>query len=138
VQVDVMTALVSFERVFEVLDLKPLVRDEPDAVDLPAGAASVEFDHVGFRYPTASEVSLASLESVAKLDMSEPQQVLRDVSFTVRPGEMVALVGPSGAGKTTITNLVSRLYDVQSGTVRVGGVDVRQVRLESLQTSSGS
>ena len=137
VQVDVMTALVSFERVFEVLDLKPLVRDADDAVDLPAGVASVEFDHVGFRYPTASEVSLASLESVAKLDMSEPQQVLRDVSFTVRPGEMVALVGPSGAGKTTITNLVSRLYDVQSGTVRVGGADVRHVRLESLQSVVG-
>ncbi|HEX8495890.1 MAG TPA: ABC transporter ATP-binding protein [Actinomycetales bacterium] len=137
VQVDVMTALVSFERVFEVLDLKPLVDDAPDAVDLPAGAASVELDHVGFRYPTASEVSLASLESVAKLDASEPQQVLRDISFSVQPGQMVALVGHSGAGKTTITNLVSRLYDVQSGAVRVGGLDVRSVTLASLQGAVG-
>lgn len=137
VQVDVMTALVSFERVFEVLDLKPLVDDKPDAVALPAGPASVELDHVSFRYPTASEVSLASLESVAKLDTSDPQQVLRDVSFSVLPGQMVALVGPSGAGKTTITNLVSRLYDVQSGAVRVGGHDVRDVTLQSLQHSVG-
>ena len=137
VQVDVMTALVSFERVFEVLDLKPLVDDEPGAVQLPAGAASVELSHVDFRYPIASEVSLASLESVAKLDASEPQQVLRDISFSVQPGQMVALVGPSGAGKTTITNLVSRLYDVQSGSVRVGGRDVREVTLESLQRVVG-
>ena len=137
VQVDVMTALVSFERVFEVLDLKPLVDDKDDAVDLPSGPAGVELDHVGFRYPTAAEVSLASLESVAKLDLSEPQQVLRDVTFSVQPGQMVALVGPSGAGKTTITNLVSRLYDVQSGTVRVGGQDVRDVSLASLQRVVG-
>ena len=137
VQVDVMTALVSFERVFEVLDLKPLVDDEPGAVVLPAAAASVQLDHVDFRYPTASEVSLASLESVAKLDASEPQQVLHDITFTVQPGQMVALVGPSGAGKTTITNLVSRLYDVQSGSVRVGGRDVREVTLESLQRVVG-
>ena len=137
VQVDVMTALVSFERVFEVLDLKPLVDDEPGAVALPAGAARVELSHVDFRYPIAAEVSLASLESVAKLDASEPQQVLRDISFSVEPGQMVALVGPSGAGKTTITNLVSRLYDVQSGSVRVGGHDVREVTLESLQRVVG-
>ena len=137
VQVDVMTALVSFERVFEVLDLQPLVDDKPDALVLPAGAAGVTLDHVGFRYPSAAEVSLASLESVAKLDLSEPQQVLRDISFTVQPGQMVALVGPSGAGKTTITSLVSRLYDVQSGSVRVGGHDVRDVTLESLQRVVG-
>ncbi len=137
VQVDVMTALVSFERVFEVLDLEPLVHDAPGAVDLPAGPASVELDHVGFRYPTAAEVSLASLESVAKLDGAEPQQVLRDITFSVAPGQMVALVGPSGAGKTTITNLVSRLYDVQSGTVRVAGHDVREVTLASLQRTVG-
>ena len=137
VQVDVMTALVSFERVFEVLDLKPLVDDEPGAVVLPTGAARVEFSHVDFRYPVAAEVSLASLESVAKLDASEPQQVLRDISFSVEPGQMVALVGPSGAGKTTITNLVSRLYDVQVGSVRVGGHDVREVTLESLQRVVG-
>ena len=137
VQVDVMTALVSFERVFEVLDLQPLVDDKPDALVLPAGAAGVRLEHVGFRYPSAAEVSLASLESVAKLDLSEPQQVLRDISFDVQPGQMVALVGPSGAGKTTITSLVSRLYDVQSGSVRVGGHDVRDVTLESLQRVVG-
>ncbi len=137
VQVDVMTALVSFERVFEVLDLQPLVDDKPDALVLPAGAAGVQLEHVGFRYPSAAEVSLASLESVAKLDLSEPQQVLRDISFDVQPGQMVALVGPSGAGKTTITSLVSRLYDVQSGSVRVGGHDVRDVTLESLQRVVG-
>ncbi len=137
VQVDVMTALVSFERVFEVLDLAPLVDDAPGAVELPEGPAGVELDHVSFRYPTAAEVSLASLESVAKLDSSEPQQVLRDITFTVSPGQMVALVGPSGAGKTTITNLVSRLYDVQSGSVRVAGRDVREVTLASLQRTVG-
>ncbi len=137
VQVDVMTALVSFERVFEVLDLQPLVDDKPDALVLPPGAAGVQLEHVGFRYPSAAEVSLASLESVAKLDLSEPQQVLRDISFDVQPGQMVALVGPSGAGKTTITSLVSRLYDVQSGSVRVGGHDVRDVTLESLQRVVG-
>ena len=137
VQVDVMTALVSFERVFEVLDLQPLVDDKPDALVLPTGAAGVQLEHVGFRYPSAAEVSLASLESVAKLDLSEPQQVLRDISFDVQPGQMVALVGPSGAGKTTVTSLVSRLYDVQSGSVRVGGYDVRDVTLESLQRVVG-
>ncbi|MGN6611395.1 MAG: ABC transporter ATP-binding protein [Angustibacter sp.] len=137
VQVDVMTALVSFDRVFEVLDLKPLVRDKDGAVDLETDAASVEFDHVSFRYPRADEVSLASLESVAVLDTSEPQQVLRDVTFTVEPGRMVALVGHSGAGKSTITHLVSRLYDVKGGAVRVGGADVRDVTLESLHRAVG-
>ena len=137
VQVDVMTALVSFERVFEVLDLRPLVDDLPGAIELAPGAASVEFDHVDFHYPSAADVSLASLESVAHLDSGPTQQVLHDVTFAVQPGQMVALVGPSGAGKTTITNLISRLYDVQSGAVRVGGHDVRQVSLESLQRVVG-
>ncbi|GAA4355137.1 ABC transporter ATP-binding protein [Angustibacter luteus] len=137
VQVDVMTALVSFDRVFEVLDLEPLVRDRDDAVELPAGASSVQFDHVAFRYPRASEVSLASLESVAVLDQSEPQPVLRDVSFAVEPGQVVALVGPSGAGKSTITHLASRLYDVGGGAVRIGGLDVRDVTLESLHRTVG-
>jgi ATP-binding cassette, subfamily B, bacterial len=141
VQVDVMTALVSFDRVFEVLDLEPLVRDRPDAVELPAtlvpGTASVEFDHVAFRYPRADEVSLASLESVAVLDQSEPERVLHDVSFRVEPGQLVALVGPSGAGKTTISHLVARLYDVGDGAVRVGGHDVREVTQESLHRAVG-
>jgi ATP-binding cassette, subfamily B, bacterial len=137
VQVDIMTALVSFDRVFEVLDLKPLVADRPDAVELSPEAASVELDHVEFRYPSADEVSLASLESVARLDQAPSEQVLRDVSFRVEPGHLVALVGPSGAGKTTITGLVGRLYDVQSGAVRVGGHDVRDVTQESLHRVVG-
>jgi ATP-binding cassette, subfamily B, bacterial len=137
VQVDVMTALVSFERVFEVLDLPPMVADAPDARPLPRGTATVEFDRVSFRYPSAEEVSLASLESVATLDQPPSQEVLRDVSFRVGPGQLVALVGPSGAGKTTITALVSRLYDVTSGAVRVGGHDVREVTQASLHDAVG-
>jgi ATP-binding cassette, subfamily B, bacterial len=137
VQVDVMTALVSFERVFEILDLPPMVDDKPDAIVLPKGSAAVEFRNVSFKYPTASEVSLASLESVAVLDQAPSQQVLFDVSFDVRPGTMTALVGPSGAGKTTITALVARLYDVTSGSVRVGGQDVSDVTLESLHDVVG-
>jgi ATP-binding cassette subfamily B protein len=137
VRVDVMTALVSFERVFEVLDLEPMIKDAPDAEDLPGDAASVEFEHVAFSYPTAEQVSLASLESVAVLDKRVSAQVLGDVSFVVQPGQMVALVGPSGAGKTTITNLVARLYDVSGGVVRVGGSDVRDVTLQSLHDTIG-
>jgi ATP-binding cassette, subfamily B, bacterial len=137
IRVDVMTALVSFERVFEVLDLKPMIADATEAKDLPEGAASIEFDRVSFSYPTADQVSLASLESVAVLDKRVSAQVLRDIGFTVEPGQMVALVGPSGAGKTTITNLVARLYDVTGGTVRVGGYDVRDVTLQSLRDRIG-
>ncbi|MGC4941572.1 ABC transporter ATP-binding protein [Kribbella sp. DT2] len=138
VRVDVMTALVSFERVFEVLDLEPMIQDRPEAKPLPVDvAASVKFDEVAFAYPTADQVSLASLESVAVLDKRASSQVLHDVSFTVEPGQMVALVGPSGAGKTTITNLVARLYDVTGGAVRVGGHDVREVTLESLHDAIG-
>jgi ATP-binding cassette, subfamily B, bacterial len=138
VRVDVMTALVSFERVFEVLDLAPMVQDAPDAVVLTSGPTSIEFDHVQFRYPSADEVSLASLESVARPDASPVRDlVLRDVSFTVEPGQLVALVGPSGAGKTTITGLVSRLYDVTAGDVRVQGCDVRTVTQDSLHALIG-
>ncbi|MDE3086242.1 MAG: ABC transporter ATP-binding protein [Acidobacteriota bacterium] len=137
VQVDVMTALVSFDRVFEVLDLPPMIDEKPDAVALPRGPASVEFDHVDFRYPTAEEVSLASLESVAVLDQAPSQQVLFDVSFRAEPGQLVALVGPSGAGKTTISHLVPRLYDVRAGTVRIDGVDVRDVTLDSVHAVVG-
>jgi ATP-binding cassette, subfamily B, bacterial len=136
-QVDVMTTLVSFERVLEVLDLEPMVADSPDAVDLPAGSPSVEFERVAFSYPSPDQVSLASLESVATLSAAPSEQVLHDISFRVEPGQLVALVGASGAGKTTITSLVSRLYDVAAGSVRIGGHDVRDVTQTSLRDAIG-
>ncbi|MGV2386211.1 MAG UNVERIFIED_CONTAM: ABC transporter ATP-binding protein/permease, partial [Thermobifida fusca] len=136
VQVDVMTALVSFERVFEVLDMKPSVAEPENPVDLPAGGLSVEFSNVSFRYPGA-EATLESLELVPQPEHSVSTQVLSDITFTVQPGQMVALVGPSGAGKTTLTHLVSRLYDPTEGTVRIGGVDLRQVRTQSLRDAVG-
>ncbi|MGA2348419.1 MAG: ABC transporter ATP-binding protein, partial [Candidatus Sulfotelmatobacter sp.] len=137
VQVSIMTALVSFERVFEVLDLPPMIRQKPNAVAIPSGPARISFDHVSFRYPSAAEVSLASLESIAIPDKRTQQTVLQDISFEVEPGQLVALVGPSGAGKTTITHLVPRLYDVQSGTIRINGIDVRDVTLSSLSERIG-
>jgi ATP-binding cassette, subfamily B, bacterial len=138
VHIDVMTALVSFERVFEVLDLEPMIRERPGAFDVSRQSSTLEFDRVSFAYPTAEEVSLASLESVARLDNGiAGGDVLTDVSFSAEPGQLVALVGPSGAGKTTITNLVTRLYDVGSGAVRVDGHDVRDVTLESLHAAVG-
>jgi ATP-binding cassette subfamily B protein len=137
VNVDVMTALVSFDRVFEVLDLAPLIAEKPDAVVVGRGPVAVEFDHVDFSYPTAEEVSLASLESVAVLDQTPSSQVLYDVSFRAEPGQLVALVGPSGAGKTTISYLVSRLYDARSGAVRLNGIDVRDATFASLRESIG-
>jgi ATP-binding cassette, subfamily B, bacterial len=137
VRVDVMTALVSFERVFEVLDLPSMVEEDPDAVALRGDAGRVEFEHVAFRYPRADEVSLASLETVARVESRDNGLVLSDISFTALPGQMVALVGPSGAGKTTITHLVARLYDVTSGSVRVDGHDVRRVTLQSLEDAVG-
>ncbi len=136
-RVDVMSALVSFDRVFEVLDLPPMIDDAPDAVELPADARSIEFDDVHFSYPTASEVSLASLEDVAVLDSAPAHEVLRGVSFRAEPGELVALVGPSGAGKTTISQLVPRIYDVRSGRVLIGGYDVRDVTQQSLRARIG-
>lgn len=138
VRVDVMTALVSFERVFEILDLPPMVRDAPDAVPVKSGPVSISFDDVNFRYPKASEVSLASLESVAREDSGMAgADVLKGVSFEVPAGTMTALVGPSGAGKTTISALATRLYDVNSGAVLVGDQDVRDVTLESLHDAIG-
>ncbi len=137
VRVDVMSALVSFERVFEVLDLPPMVTDSPQARRLPRDARSISFDDVYFAYPTAEQVSLASLEDVAVLDRSGNQPVLRGVSFTAEPGQVIALVGASGAGKTTISQLVPRLYDVSAGAVRTGGIDVRDVTQESLRANIG-
>jgi ATP-binding cassette subfamily B protein len=139
VRVDIMTALVSFERVFEVLDLPPLITEKPQAVDLPDVPLEIEFRDVWFRYPRPSEVSLASLESVAireQVDRGD-DPVLKGVSFKVQPGQLVALVGHSGAGKTTMTGLVPRLYDVMEGSVRIGGHDVRDVSLDSLHRVVG-
>ena len=132
VRVDVMTALVSFERVFEVLDLQPLVKEAANPVVLQQHPVSVEFEGVGFRYPSADEVSLVSLETVASGDRRGGGSVLHDVTFTIEPGQLVALVGPSGAGKTTITSLVARLYDPTVGTVRLGGIDLREATLASV------
>ena len=137
VNLDVMTALVSFERLFEVLDIVPMIQEDADAVDVPRGRGSVSFEHVSFTYPSAEEVSLASLESVAVLEAGARNEILHDVSFTVEPGQMVALVGPSGAGKTTISMLVPRLYDVSAGTVRIGGVDVRHATAASVRDVVG-
>jgi len=137
VQVDVMTALVSFERVFEVLDLEPMIAERPGARELAPGPVRLELRHVDFAYPGAQEVSLASLESVAVLERSPRTPVLHDVSFTVEPGSMVALVGPTGAGKTTIGYLVARLYEVDRGAVLLNGVDVRDLTLSSVRRAVG-
>jgi ATP-binding cassette subfamily B protein len=147
IQVTFLTALVSFDRVFEVLDLKPLITDSPAAAVLAVAghgngngsAPPVEFEHVSFRYPAASEISLASLESIAlpMRESADGTSVLRDVSFVAPAGKLTALVGPSGAGKTTITHLVPRLYDPGSGTVRIGGQDIRDVTLGSLHSTVG-
>ena len=136
-RVDAMTALVSFERVFEVLDLEPLIDEAPDATTVPPGPVGVAFDDVSFAYPTADKVSLASLEEVATLDTRGGDEVLHDVSFSIEPGQVVALVGSSGAGKSTIASLLPRLYDVDSGSVSIGGVDVRRLTFESLRRTVG-
>ncbi|MDV7135022.1 ABC transporter ATP-binding protein [Williamsia muralis] len=136
-RVEIMSALVSFERVFEVLDLKPLIADKPDPTPVPEGALSLSFDHVSFSYPSADKVSLASLEEVAVLDKRGGEEVIHDVSFTVPPGQMVALVGSSGAGKSTIAQLATRLYDVDSGAVRLGGNDVRDLESGELHRAIG-
>lgn len=138
VRIDVMTALVSFERVFEILDLPPLVQDAPDARQVPSGPLDIRFDDVTFAYPTADKVSLASLEPIAReLPEEVGKPVLQNVSFDVPAGTVTALVGPSGAGKTTITALLSRLYDVDSGSILVGGVDIRDVTMQSLHDAIG-
>jgi ABC-type multidrug transport system fused ATPase/permease subunit len=136
-RMEIMSALVSFERVFEVLDLKPLIEDAPNAVPVPEGPVAVELRNVRFGYPSADKVSLASLEEVATLDTRGGVEVLHDISLRAEPGEMVALVGSSGAGKSTIAQLVSRLYDVDSGAVRLNGVDVRELSTRSIQQAVG-
>ncbi|KUI12586.1 ABC transporter [Mycolicibacterium acapulense] len=135
--VEIASALVSFERVFEVLDLEPLIAEKPDAVPVPAGPVAVEFDDVRFSYPSADKVSLASLEEVAELDIRGGEEVLHGISFTAQPGQMVALVGSSGAGKSTIASLLARLYDVDSGAVTLNGADVRDVSFASLKETVG-
>ncbi|MET9460114.1 ABC transporter ATP-binding protein [Streptomyces canus] len=136
-RVEVMSALVSFERVFEVLDLKPLIEDKPDAREVPEGPVAVEFSDVRFGYPSADKVSLASLEEVASLDTRGGAEVLHGVSFRAEPGQTVALVGSSGAGKSTVAQLLPRLYDVDEGAVRIGGVDVRDLTAGSLRATLG-
>ncbi|MGW4068911.1 ABC transporter ATP-binding protein [Nocardia grenadensis] len=136
-RMEIMSALVSFERVFEVLDLKPLIEDAPGARPVPAGPVAVELDEVRFGYPAADKVSLASLEEVATLDTRGGEEVLHGVSLRAEPGQLIALVGSSGAGKSTIAQLVSRLYDVDSGAVRLGGTDIRELTTESIQETVG-
>jgi ABC-type multidrug transport system fused ATPase/permease subunit len=136
-RVEIMSALVSFERVFEILDLKPMIEDKPDATPLPDGPVAVEFDDVRFGYPSADKVSLASLEDVAKLDTRGGEEVLHGVSFRAEPGQMVALVGSSGAGKSTIAQLLPRLYDVEAGAVRLSGRDLRDLTGESIRDALG-
>ncbi|NJC21322.1 ATP-binding cassette subfamily C protein [Arthrobacter pigmenti] len=136
-RVEIMSALVSFERVFEVLDLDPLIKEKPDAGTIPAGPVAVEFDDVRFGYPSADKVSLASLEEVAILDTRGGEEVLHGIDFRIEPGQTVALVGTSGAGKSTIAQLLARLYDVDEGAVRIGGKDVRDVTFESMRHTLG-
>ena len=136
-QIDVVTALVSFERLFEVLDIVPMIEEDPDAVAIARGAVSIELEGVDFTYPGAEEVSLASLESVAVLESGPRHEVLHDVSFRVEPGQMVALVGPSGAGKTTISSLIPRLYDVTGGSLKLNGIDVRHATMQSIRDVVG-
>ncbi|WP_159620338.1 ABC transporter ATP-binding protein [Arthrobacter zhaoguopingii] len=136
-RVEIMSALVSFERVFEILDLKPLIQEKPDAREVPPGPVTIEFDDVRFAYPSADKVSLASLEEVSTLDTRGGEEVLHGISFTIQPGQTVALVGTSGAGKSTIAQLLARLYDVDSGAVRLAGADVRDLTFASMRSTLG-
>ena len=137
VRVDVMSALVSFERVFEVLDLQPMVTDSQNAKMLKTDKPEVTFDSVSFTYPSAKEISLASLEAVAKPELVESGEVLKNISFTVLPGTLTGIVGPSGAGKSTISSLIPRLYDVTSGGIFIDGLDIRQYSIKSLRENIG-
>lgn len=136
-RVELMSALVSFERIFEVLDLKPMIQDPPQPKKIPDGGVEIAFHNVDFQYPAASEVSLASLEEVAVLDSRESEQVLHGIDFTVKPGQTVALVGSSGAGKSTIANLVTRLYDVTGGFITLNGVDLRDAAAQNIHDRVG-
>jgi len=137
VRIDVMTSLVSFERVFEVLDLEPMVKNRENAIDLKPSHPKIEFKDVSFSYPRAEEISLASLESAAKPETIQSGEVLKGLSFTAAPGTLTALVGPSGAGKTTISALLPRLYDVTTGAIEIDGHDIRDLTLESLRGAIG-
>ena len=137
VRIDVMTSLVSFERVFEVLDLEPMVKNRENAIELRPTHPKIEFKDVSFSYPRAEEISLASLESAAKPETIQSGEVLRGLSFTAAPGTLTALVGPSGAGKTTISALLPRLYDVTTGAIEINGHDIRDLTLESLRGAIG-
>ena len=137
IRIDVMTSLVSFERVFEVLDLKPMVESKSGAIELEASKPKVEFKNVNFSYPKADEISLASLEGIATREVVDSGEILKNLSFVVEPGTMTALVGPSGAGKTTISALIPRLYDVTDGSIEINGHDIRDYELESLRRSIG-
>jgi ATP-binding cassette subfamily B protein len=132
-----MTSLVSFERIFEVLDLQPMVQESTNAKELKAGPASISLRDVHFAYPRADEISLASLESVAKSEITDSGEILRGISFNAEPGTLTAIVGPSGAGKTTLSALVPRLYDVTSGSIEINGVDLREFTLQSLRDRIG-
>jgi ATP-binding cassette subfamily B protein len=135
--IDYMSAMVSFERLFEILDLEPMIKESPNARPIPDGPAELRFNHVDFSYPGAEDVSLASLEAVARLDDTPRTPVLHDITFVVKPGTMTALVGPSGAGKTTISMLISRLYDVDAGSVTINGLDIREATTASLNATVG-
>jgi ATP-binding cassette subfamily B protein len=137
VRVEVMTSLVSFERIFEVLDLHPMVQERANAKRLTAGSAAVKVENVRFSYPKADEISLASLESVAKAEIVQSGEILKGISFTAEPGTLTAIVGPSGAGKTTLSALLPRLYDVTEGTIEINGVDIREFTLQSLRDQIG-
>ena len=135
VRVDVMSALVSFERVFEVLDLKPMVTDKLDAIELISKKLDLKFESVSFSYPIANEVSIASLESIAKPELVESGEVLKGISFTAAASTMTGIVGLSGSGKTTIASLIPRLYDVTNGSISIDGIDIRDYSLTSLRVS---
>jgi ATP-binding cassette subfamily B protein len=137
VRVDVMSSLVSFERIFEVLDLQPMVNEKADAVEMKPGSAEIEVKDVRFSYPKADEISLASLESVAKKEIIESGEILKGISFTAKAGTLTAIVGPSGAGKTTLSALLPRLYDVTGGSIAINGVDIRDFTLQSLRDQIG-
>jgi ATP-binding cassette subfamily B protein len=137
VRVDVMGALVSFERVFEVLDLEPMVQEKPNAKVLKSRTPEIEFSDVRFTYPNAQQISLASLESASLPEIKDSEEILKGISFTAKPGSVTALVGPSGAGKTTISALLPRLYDVTSGSIKIDGNDLRDLSISSLRDSIG-